>query len=66
MLAQLDAPDGGTFDAPEQVGAPRFAAPLRPHRSSAKPLKEPAIPEEFYRNMDTALAAGRSRNGKSA
>ncbi len=66
LLAQLEAPDGEKFDTPEQVVAPRFAAPLRPKRGSATPSEEPAIPEEFYRNMDTALAASRSRGGKSA
>ena len=66
LLAKLDVPDGESFDSPEQVVAPRFGSPLRTTRSPAKPSPEPAIPEEYYKNMDTALAASRSRGGKSA
>ena len=55
LLAQLDAPDGETFDTSEQVVAPGFGAPLRATHSSAKPSQETVIPEEFYRNMDTTI-----------
>lgn len=66
LLAKLEVPDGESFDGPEQVVAPRFGSPLRTTRSPTKPSPEPVIPEEYYKNMDTALAASRSRGGKSA
>ncbi len=53
-------------DRPAQrVVAGHFGSPLT-DAPAAEETADEAIPAEFYRNMDTALAAKRSRGGKSA
>lgn len=64
-LAMLDAPDPVPNGQEDQVVAGRFGAPLKDRPASETDAQE-AVPAEFLRNMDTALAAWRAKGGKPA
>ncbi|WP_439526300.1 transposase domain-containing protein [Roseovarius mucosus] len=65
-LAALDAPKSVLSNTSGQVVAAHFGAPLRERAAPANDKESSVIPEEFYRNMDTALATKRSLRGKPA
>lgn len=64
-LAFLDAPDPVPNGQKDQVVAGRFGAPVK-DRPAVETRAQEAVPAEFLRNMDTALAARRAKGGKSA
>lgn len=65
VLDEIDTaePDPAPRDTAVVAGA--FTGPLR-MKAKPKPEETQGIPEEFLRNMDTALAARRARGGQSA
>ena len=65
-MAALDAPDSVAPEPAEQVIAGRFGSPLQTAQKIKHKPEQSAVPEEFYRNFDNAIAAKRSRGGKSA
>jgi len=65
-LAALDGPDPEPFEGAKDVVKGQFKSPIKASRKPAKPNREPAVPEEFMRNLDTALAERRAGGGKSA
>jgi len=64
-LALLDAPDPVPNDQEDHVVAGRFGAPLKDRPCQALKAQE-AVPVEYLRNMDAALADRRAKGGKPA
>ncbi len=66
-LAKLGDPSDKPVPVqPEQVVAGRFGGPLKASPRPQGDAEMTTVPEEFFKNMDTALAAKRLRGGKSA
>jgi len=56
-LDTLGTPKGTEPEGPAKVVGARFGSPLKPTRKAVAKPKAAAVPEEFLRNMDAALAA---------
>lgn len=66
VLDQETPPPAPAKPKSKKVVAGHFDTPLRDRGTAPKVAESDEIPAEFYRNMDTALAAERSKRGKPA
>lgn len=65
-LAALGPADLPAEAPVRRVVAGRFGAPLSDAPARMADSAEPAVPEEFLRNMDSLVAASKARRGQSA